>query len=507
MIRRVALGLWLMLAMAGLPTLAPAQDGTGESESESAEIRRLVADALDGLFLDPQGRPRLTRRGAIAVEPREDGYAVALPPLDLRTPGGVTLLIDPITLTLERQSGEAFAGDLELPATSQVRGPTGALIGTLTAGTLAGSVRLSLRYDAVMELTIDAEDLRLAVSAADGAGTAGTGGTLVLETAGLRRSLHPQPDGRVDTLSRLSGRGLDARGLGEPAGARIAAGRFQLSTGRSGLALRDWLALRNSLLDRLAGSDEADAPFAHTALSEIAAELPPLFDGAYGSLTVDDLVIHDGLDRLTEERLEAVFSINDLRAATARGRFRLESLALGIDRPSEAETPPPLSLQASLAFSDSPARAVYDRLLALFVLGSEDGADPAGLPALLAALSEGHVAIETFRIQADSVGVELEGRIDPAPGSRLGLTAEAALRVTGFESLIGEVADMPDGWSISAALTVVQALGRQEQTDTGETARHYDLAIGPDGTIDLNGTDLMPLIGGLLGPDWPSRRP
>lgn len=504
---RAFLAIWSALLMtAALTTAEPGDAAAQGADARAERLAAIIADAVDGLFPIPEGGLRLTRRGPVTAAPSPDGYTLTLPRLELETAAGSILTVEPVEAALMRRPGERFAGPLQLPARFALHDPAGRTIGALTAASTAGMLDVSLRHRAILELTLSAGNLRLALTEArDGL----PAGSLQLAEAGYRHSLEPAADGRFDSLTRLSGRGLEMRDSSEPPGARIAAGRLQLSTGRSGLALRDWLALRNSLQGRLAGLGEADARSAHRILSEIAAHLPPLFDGAYGSLTVDDLVIRDGLDRLTEERLEAVFSINDLRTATARSRFRLTARALAIDRPSEAETPPPMSLEADLSVTDSPARAVYEPLLALILPGTDDGegggSDP--LPALVEALASGKSLIRTLDLQADDMGVRLNGRIDPASASVLGFGADIALEVRGFEALTGRVAAMTEGWPVTAFLTLVQAIGQRVETGTGETVRRYDLTIEPDGQVDLNGTDLVPLIGMLAGPGWTGGRP
>ncbi|NBC31108.1 MAG: hypothetical protein GVY13_00350 [Alphaproteobacteria bacterium] len=508
---QVLLAIWLGVLMTAAPTMAlpgdaAAQDAEGEGEAEAERLAAVVGDALDGLFAAPEGGVRLARRGPVTAAPTADGYALILPTLDLETAAGSILTVGPVEAALVRRPDGRFAGPLRLPDQYALRGPAGRTRGALTVEHIDGTLAVSLRYRAVMGLTVTAENLRLTVTEA---GDGISAGNLRLAEAGLRHSLSPTADGRVDSLTRLSGRGLEMRGSGEPPGTRIAAGRFQLSTGRSGLALRDWQALRNGLQIRLAGPDDAEAPPIGAVLHDIAGHLPPLFDGAYGSLAIDDLVIRDGLDRLGEERLEAVFSINGLRTATARSRFRLATRALTIDRPSEAERPPPLALTADLAVTDSPARAVYDPLLALVLLGPGDGGEDraAPLPALIEALSAGMIAVRTLDLEADDIGVHMDGRVAPAAETRFGFAADIALEVRGFEALTGRVAAMTEGWAVTAFLTVVQAIGQREETETGETLRRYDLAIRPDGQVDLNGTDLVPLIGMLVGPGWAENRP
>ncbi|NBD96463.1 MAG: hypothetical protein GVY11_08320, partial [Gammaproteobacteria bacterium] len=137
--------------------------------------------------------------------------------------------------------------------------------------------------------------------------------------------------------------------------------------------------------------------------------------------------------------------------------------------------------------------------------GGEDRAAP--LPALIEALSAGMIAVRTLDLEADDIGVHMDGRVAPAAETRFGFAADIALQVRGFEALTGRVAAMTEGWAVTAFLTLVQAIGQREETETGETLRRYELAIRPDGQVDLNGTDLVPLIGMLVGPGWAEDRP
>jgi hypothetical protein len=108
----------------------------------------------------------------------------------------------------------------------------------------------------------------------------------------------------------------------------------------------------------------------------------------------------------------------------------------------------------------------------------------------------------TLEVAADartSAGsLALEASLRPNPGSPFLATGTATMVITGLDETIAALSAEPqDNAQPVQVLTMLKALGASAADAAGRPAFRYDLVLGPDGELTLNGRDLRPLLGGF----------
>lgn len=102
------------------------------------------------------------------------------------------------------------------------------------------------------------------------------------------------------------------------------------------------------------------------------------------------------------------------------------------------------------------------------------------------------MTLDALDFQAPTVGVAGHGTLNFSDKDPRGLDGALTLRTRGLSALSGS-----KGGGAALTFFAVDALGRQSKDDAGRGVRDYDLTVGQDGRIQLNGSEATALVLGL----------
>ena len=112
--------------------------------------------------------------------------------------------------------------------------------------------------------------------------------------------------------------------------------------------------------------------------------------------------------------------------------------------------------------------------------------------------SDAKVAVNELRLVAELVDVLVRGSVRTAPRLPLGLEVSAYVEVVGLPVLIEVISVRSQNPRTIEFLTLIQAIGQQAMTDDGRDVRTYEVELGGDLSLIVNGTDIRSLLASIL---------
>ncbi len=217
--------------------------------------------------------------------------------------------------------------------------------------------------------------------------------------------------------------------------------------------------------------------------------------------------IGPNVGRFSVDSIEFGFGLEGLGDPT--GTLRLRYGHRGVDIPIAAAPPGvvPHSVAFSLSFQGLPMQAIFQEFLAYADL-TRDGepnpvADAALGEAMVALLLqvESRLAIDELSLESDILALVGRGTVRPDPAGRGSVTGVGRITIHGLERLQRELLSEVSGETLGyvAVVGVLMALGEEVEDERGRGFA-YDLKVGADGKLLINGQDFAPLFEELISP-------
>ena len=191
------------------------------------------------------------------------------------------------------------------------------------------------------------------------------------------------------------------------------------------------------------------------------------------------------------------------------GTIRLRYGHRGIDAPIAAAPPGviPHSVALSLSFQGLPLQAMIREFAEYADLTQDGEPDPAADAALGEALvglfmeAQSLLAIDELSLESDILALDGRGTVRPDPTGRGPVTGKGRITIRGLERLQRELLSEISTETLSyiAILGILIALGEEVEDERGR-AFDYNLEVGPEGQLLINGQDFAPLFDELNSP-------
>ncbi|HLS69428.1 MAG TPA: hypothetical protein VK035_08790 [Kiloniellales bacterium] len=122
------------------------------------------------------------------------------------------------------------------------------------------------------------------------------------------------------------------------------------------------------------------------------------------------------------------------------------------------------------------------------------------LPDFWRLLQRNRAKVEIGALAWDAPLLQLEGTAALAPdiAAALGLAGRAELEIGGLPALVQQLRSQPGTENLVQFLTLLQGLGTPLQSSDPAGTRRYEILITAEGRLEVNGTDIIPLVPALL---------
>lgn len=211
--------------------------------------------------------------------------------------------------------------------------------------------------------------------------------------------------------------------------------------------------------------------------------------------------------RFSVDSIEFGFGLEGLDDPT--GTIRLRYGHRGVDLPIEGAPPGlvPHSVALRLSFFDLPLQAMIQVLAEYADLTQDGEPDPAADAALGDALvglwteAQSVLAIDELSLESDIVALDGRGTVRPDPAGRGPVTGKGRITIRGLERLQRELLSEVSAETLGyvAILGIFMALGEEVEDERGR-GFVYNLEVGPEGQLLINGQDFAPLFEELNSP-------
>jgi hypothetical protein len=461
-----------------------------QTAEEAATIRAIIASAIESLG---DGREV---KGDIAVVPGTGRYDVSIPELEIatfRTGRPSTLTIAPFSGTITPAADDIYTVAFTLPSTVTRRELDRDPAVATGAGMLSVTFSAASGIPSALALTLDGLDLSIPDKGEIRLGS------FAVKARTVDSALGPSLD---DLLIAIGAKALqitddDQQGV-------LGSARLEISA--SGLDVPGIVSAAQRvqalfLAAKSASASELDAVL--TEAMQAFGQLPKLIDGFHLGYAIE------GVDFPAAHRQTLVIGSTDFGLDISGLSGDATSVAVtaglaGLDAPvSDPVYQPYLPQHVAL---DIALTGIPNGLIAATVSGAVNaaavtGADDPGealLQSLATVLLTSDLALEvrTLEVGSSAASLSATASAGPDPASPFMAGGAATIVVGGFERAIATASEMEDGLKAAQGLTVIQALGRPETDAEGNPVRRYEIAVGSDGRIMVNGTDIAPLIAG-----------
>jgi hypothetical protein len=482
----------LSVALAFAPWAAKAQATPEGADQIRQGLKGYIATRLlsdDGL--------QVAMNGAIEVRPEGAVYQATLPQMTVTFAGDTTIGIDPIRITLTPTQTGMYKAVWTLPSSYEIRSADPADGATITIGSQSGTGLFAPQYEQFLDMNAALNQVRIAPTDGQGEFVASQ---VKLVSDSTERSPNVYDNAGTVSFDGISVRdetGAEVMKLGSMAmDIAIKAGNLAAMTALQG-ELRAFKARHQA--------DPAGemSPEAMTDLSTLIAGTPRLFDTGSMNFTFADLAIDSPEARVTLATFGFGYGLSGLETGSSDFRIHADLAGLGVDPlPPAAAVFVPKTADIDVTLENLPNEGMVEILTGFLQSMAAMGPDQAGTMAMLQLQqvlmgSGGALKIAAIRADTGTVGFDLGGALAANPQSPFMVAGQASMTVTGLEQAMAALQAVPDGQEALQGLTVLQTMGAQTTDAAGRPARKYDLTIGENGDLLLNGTDLKPLLGGL----------
>ncbi len=481
-------------AAAAVLALAFGPAAQAQVDDETAEeIRRAIKVWIGQNVQSADSAYHLELDGQIAVVPDGGLYRVTLPAGRAIIPAEGQVHFDEATIDLTPLDNGWYSAAWRIPASYRIEPDYGSP-GLITIGDQSGTGVFAPEFQTMM--TMDAVLSAITVSFVDN-------------------------DTRltVDRLSAIADSTEVAPGVFDQRSRnRIDGVRFSANAGRNIVEVSDlevtamgddgrlaelaeFQRRSNALTLQMEGSSGSEPlGSAATAFADLLESMPTLLAGAEMETRVGAVSIRDHGDEFRMEGGTFTMSMDGLDEDKS-----MLDLGFGIDgmRISDPDFARlfPHETRFRIGLTDLPNTALVQ--LGVGTMRSLGTTDPA-MAMLMAsgglqqALTTANSTLEIgpIRIASDIASIDLEGVLRPDAASPYGVVGEADMVATGLDTLITELQNTGEQ-DLIQALTLLQTLGAQAPDADGRSVRTYAFRLDSAGTLLLNGSDIMPLIGAM----------
>ncbi len=480
-------------AAALLAAFGPAAQAQVNAET-AEELRRALKVWIGQNVQSPGAAYTMELDGQIAVVPDGGLFRVTLPGGRAVSPGDGTLHFGETAIDLVPLDNGWYDASWRLPDSYRIESAYGSE-GLVTIGSQSGTGVFAPEFQTMMSMdaelsaisvSSDEDDTRLTVDQI----------TVVGDSTEVSPGVYDQQSESRITGFRVTGNG--GRNSLEVSSVEISAAS---DDGR--LAdLAEFQRQSNALTMQLEGANDPNQLNAAVgSFADLIESMPTLLAGArvetrvgavsfteYGdSFNMDGGMFAVTLDGLDQDRSEVAMSIGAdgmrvsdpevARLIPNETRFRL------------AMTDLPNSELVQLGIGTMRSMATTDPAMAMLMASG-------GLQQALTTANS-TIEIGPIRIASDTSSIDLEGVLRPEASSPYGVVGEADMVATGLDTLIAELQAIGGDDEAIQVLTLMQTLGAQAPDADGRSVRTYEFRLDSAGTMLLNGSDIMPLIGAM----------
>lgn len=470
----------------------------GQATSEEAEaIRQGIQDWI-GQALDT-AEMQVELAGEIEVTPTGDVYEVVFPPTDLVINDEARVVIESLEITLVPTGDGYYDATWELPSRFPILGPDGQEEVVITVDKQFGTGIFAPAYETFLTLDVSLEDIVIEPTQEEGQATIASAAMLV-DSVELE-------DGTFDSEFEMA---ISDIAFSDGARSSFDVGLIAFEGFVTEFDMEAYTAFYsefNTLTQTAAeagdGADGADGAAFFNGLADLMERTPKLFDAMALTYSFRDITVIDGSETFSLGEAGYGMSIEGLRGDASDFGVSVTASDIGvIPAPPEFDYVPEETV-IELALEDLP----NDRLLTILndflrtsAQTSPDNAMMMAAGMLQQAVMEGGstLQIEEVRAVSDLYRLMLEGEVIPRGDAAFGAVADAFMQIGGMPELISSLQNEPFGQEAIQGLTVLQGLGQQGTDEEGRDVRIYELELQADGKVLLNGTDMGPIVQGLM---------
>lgn len=478
------------IVLAGFSAAQPvaAQTPAPVTAKGAAIIRAALADGLDRLIA-AAGREGLflMSTGPLTVEPSGDRYRAELPPLTLL---GQDAQVGGIEATLTPTPEGWFEVVPRIADPFVVAHVYGEAI-TLSVSRQSGTLTYAPMFQTLMaaDLAIGGLDLGSSLSP----------GVMRIDGLTLDGASTPVDGDRYDQrmVVALTDAGVDA-----PQG-EMQIGRSSLGVEGEALDLATYAQMEEDVqafLDAHGITEDEIAPELIPEMLAMYVNYPPLFREMAMWWDFDGFRFHEAGTRVTLDGGGMRFGMTGLMTGATATDLQLGWTGLAISPvPRDGGQFWPTELDLRIGLEGIPNADVMAVLRQMADGIDQSGSELAGYLAVrelmgILAASDTLAIVMTGQAGTSFADIALDGRLTPEPGAIYGLVGAVTVTIAGLDAAMAQVEPLPDARQILPILTMLQALGH-EAVEDGRAVRTYDVVLGRDGALTLNGTDLAPLLG------------
>ncbi len=434
----------------------------------------------------------LALEGAITVAPDGDRYRATIPAGQvILEPDGESIAFGATAVVLAPTGEGALAASWVLPSRYEMRGVNGEAPLVITVGGQSGQGIFVLDLGTFLELALVLSDVTGRVE--------GVEGVFSLSSISLSVGSESAGPGLFESRGGLAITDLRLAGAGGAGGLSI--GGVRLDSVLAGLRLAGFVALAESFL-----SPGGDGPL--TSFYDVADALvrsaEPVATGGATSFTIEDFAIDAGGSKFSLDRVNLSAALDGVGEDSAAAYIGLELAGLATNRfPPALDGIVPGAVTVDMDMLELPNGALRQTLLSFIQTSRNMGPyiaarlTPLELKSALMQ-SDAKVAVNELRLVAELVDVLVRGSVRTARNMPLGLEASANVEIAGLPALIEAVSARSQNPKTIELLTLIQAIGQRTMTDDGRDARTYEVELGGDLSLIVNGTDIRPLLAGIL---------
>lgn len=488
---RITRGAFLAGTLAGGMILAaPSWLSPARAQTDAtAEVQRTFANIFEGFERQLGRTARITTSRPIEVRQQGGAVVAVLPDLAIVGQGGGRLEIGTLNVTRREVNGR-HRWETELPREMRmVEGRDG---GVITIGSGPFAMEIDPRTQTVHDLQLDVRQIAIRPAAQPGsaqidrlevAATLNRGAEgLYEQPARLRISGFAFSDPRTATEVRIGGMGMTARTAG-----------FRLEDYER-FAAAVHAANDMQPPENIKAIAEAFFGFSFTSMNwEISAEGIQSTQRGQPVFALGQAALSAEIGNPTQPEMRAALRLSHRGLALGPNQIPYQGLV-----PSEMNV---------VVETDKLPTPVLRRFFSEGFLASRAGAPqlrPGAVEALAGAMlqSQATLRIQPFAYVSQMLGAMLTGTMNGNPQSPMGVVASGELVLRGLDQVLREFGMGPEagrGNPMAGMAAMLSALGQQGTGPDGQPTRTYRFELNPQGQITLNGTDLSPMLGMLMG--------
>ncbi len=194
---------------------------------------------------------------------------------------------------------------------------------------------------------------------------------------------------------------------------------------------------------------------------------------------------HTGLEAATDEEVPDAYLPTEMEVAFEFDRLPLEQAMTMMVEMMEGAAADPASFEEQMEMS-----------LMFLGLGMQQQF-----------VSSGSVfRIKAFNYDSEALDATMAGEVTASAESPYGAVGAIDLQIVGLDQAVQDLSANagkdPDAQDMVATLTMLQSMGARTEAE-GRSIHDYAFNFTPDGQILLNGNDMGPMIGGMMGEGQP----